>query len=126
MTELDSRAYDLLNDIYTSSKRIVDRLQKETVESFTNESNIDAQDIVAWRFAIIGEASSVLLKKYPEFCLQHPEIPLQQARRMRNILIHDYSKIIWPLVWKTVQEELPQLIAAIEPFLSQGSVIVND
>jgi len=117
MTELDSRANELLNDIYTSAKRIVDRLQKETLESFIDESSIDMQDSVAWRFAIIGEASTILLKKYPEICEQHPEIPLQQARRMRNILVHDYSNIIWALVWKTVQEELPQLIDAIKPIL---------
>jgi uncharacterized protein with HEPN domain len=117
MTELDPRASDLLNDIYTSAKRIVERLQKETLESFSNESSMDVQDIVAWRLAIVGEASSVLLKKYPEFCERHPEIPLQQARRMRNILVHDYNRIIWQVVWDTAQGQLPQLIDAIEPFL---------
>ena len=117
MTELDSRVCDLLNDICVSAKRIVSRLQNETLESFTNEANMDAQDIAARRLSIIGEASSVLLKKFPEFCEQHPEIPLQQARRMRNILVHDYNNIIWQLAWKTVQDELPELIDAIEPLL---------
>ena len=117
MTAIDSRANEVLHDIHTSAQRIVERLKQETLESFTNEANMDAQDIVAWRLAIIGESSSALLKKYPEFCEQHPEIPLQQARRMRNILIHDYGNIIWSIVWDTVQNQLPQLIDAIEPFL---------
>ena len=119
MTEFDPRCHDLLNDIYTSAKRIVDRLQKETLESFTDEANMDAQDIVAWRLAIIGEAASVLLKKCPEFCESNPEILLQQARSMRNLLVHEYSNIIWQVIWDTVQEQLPQLIDAIEPFLSK-------
>ena len=68
--------------------------------------------------AIIGEASTTLLKKYPEFCKRHPEIVLQQARRMRNILVHDYSRILWPMVWETVQTQLPVLIHSISPYVS--------
>ena len=45
----------LLLDILTSAQRIVDRLATETAESFISSANLDAQDIVARRLAIIGE-----------------------------------------------------------------------
>ena len=115
---LDLRATQLLEDIYLSAGRIMDRVQIETLESFSGNAGMDVQDIVARRLTIIGEASASLLKKYPDFCRQHPEIPLQEARGMRNLLVHDYNRIDWHIVWDTIQRQLPQLIDAIEPFLS--------
>ena len=126
MNKLEPRASELLNDIYTSAMMIIDRLKDETLESFASDANILLQDAIAYRFSIIGEASSVLLKKYPDFCGQHPEIPLQQARRMRNVLVHDYGRILWPLVWKTVQDELPQLLASIVPYVNADVELEED
>ena len=119
MRELDPHILSLLEDIYISAERIVDRLQNETLESFTSQANMDAQDIVARRMTIMGEAATRLLKKFPEFYEQHPELSLHQARRMRNALVHDYNRIDWTLVWKTIHTELPLLIDAIGPFLSK-------
>ena len=118
MSGLDPHARKLLEDIYTSSQRILDRLHGETREGFLSAGGMDLQDIVARRLAIIGEASAALLKKHPEFCEQNPGIPLRQARGMRNALVHDYDGIKWDLVWDTAQGELPKLIGAIAPFLS--------
>ena len=115
----DARINQLLEDIYISAVRIMDRVQEETQDSFTSKIGIDTQDIVARRLTIIGEASSLLLKKYPEFGEQNPRIPLQQARAMRNALVHDYNRIDWYLVWDTIQTQLPKLIDAIEPLLSK-------
>jgi len=117
MRKIDPQILGLLEDILTSAERIVGRLQNETVESFTSQTNLDAQDIVARRMTIMGEAASRLLKKYPEFSEQHPELPLHHARRMRNALVHDYNRIDWGLVWKTIHTELPQLIEAIGPYV---------
>ena len=119
MHKVDPHILSLLEDIYSSAVRIVDRLQNETLECFISQENMDAQDIVARRMTIMGEAASRLLKKYPEFYEQHPELALHQARRMRNALVHDYNRIDWRLVWKTIHTELPQLINAIGPFLSK-------
>ena len=118
MKDLDPRIIELLDDIYTSARLNIDRLQGETLESFSSNTNVDLKDAIAYRFSIIGEASSVLLKKYPEFCEQHPEIPLIQARGMKNMLVHEYNKVLWGVVWDTVQEDLPQILDAIAPFVS--------
>jgi uncharacterized protein with HEPN domain len=119
MHNVDPQIISLLEDIYSSAKRIVEHLQNDTLEGFTSQEGIDAQDIVARRMTIIGEASTRLLQKHSDFCDQHPELPLHQARRMRNALVHDYNRIDWHLVWRTVHKELPQLIDSIEPFLSE-------
>jgi len=119
MSELDPRITILLGDIYTSAERIVERLQNKTLEGFVGDEGIDLQDIVTRRLTVIGEASAALLRKYPEFCEQYPEIPLRKARGMRNTLVHDYNRIDWPLVWKVAREHLPKLIDAIKPFLPE-------
>jgi len=117
MSEIDPRAIKLLDDMYTSAKRIVNHLQDETPESFLGKTGLNAQDIAARRLTIVGEAAATLLKKHPEFCEQHPEIPLRLARGMRNILVHEYDGVDWEAVWDTVRNKLPHLIDAIEPFL---------
>lgn len=119
MSEFDPHVLKLLEDIYTSAKRIVDRLQNESREEFLSAGGMDLQDIVARRLTIIGEASAALFRKYPEFCEQHQSIPLRQARGMRNFLVHDYDGIQWEIVWETAQKELPRLIESIEPFLAR-------
>lgn len=118
MSDTDPRVRKLLEDIHTSAKRIMRRLRDETREGFLSADGMDAQDVAARRLTIIGEASAALLKKHPDFCEQNPAIPLRQAKGMRNALVHDYDGIQWELVWDTAQEELPRLIDAIAPFLS--------
>lgn len=121
MSEFNPHIQKLLEDIYTSAKRIVDRLQNESREGFLSAGGMDLQDIVARRLTIIGEASAALFRKYPEFCEAHKTIPLRQARGMRNFLVHDYDGVDWETVWVAVQNELPLLIEAIEPFLDKKS-----
>ncbi|MDR2893389.1 MAG: DUF86 domain-containing protein [Deltaproteobacteria bacterium] len=121
MSNLDLQIHKLLDDIYTSASRIVERLHNETREGFLSAGGMDVQDIVARRLTIIGEASTALLKKHPEFCEQNKHIPLRQARGMRNALVHDYDSIKWDLVWDTAQKELPKLIESIAPLLGKNS-----
>lgn len=120
MNEINPQVQKLLEDIYVSANRIVDHMQNVTREGFLSAGGIDLQDIVARRLTIIGEASAALFKKYPEFCEQHPSIPLRQARGMRNFLVHDYNGVDWGTVWVAVQEGLPQLIDSIAPFLPKN------
>jgi uncharacterized protein with HEPN domain len=75
------------------------------------------QDIVARRLSIIGEAAAALLKKSPDFCENHSEIPLRQARGMINVLMHEYDRVDWMAVWIAANEGVPQLIEAIGPLL---------
>jgi uncharacterized protein with HEPN domain len=104
--------YHLLDDIYTSTQRILNLLNNVDYNSFICNTEIeiqDMQDIVARRFTIIGEAAAKLLKNYPDFCKQHPELPLIQIRALRNIIIHEYNEIDWQIVWDISTKELTQL-----------------
>ena len=119
MHDANFKIIKLLSDIHASVERVHVMLELESRESFLSLSSMTVQDAVARRFTIIGEASAALLRQYPEFCQEHPEIPLRQARGMRNFLVHDYDGVDWEWVWDTAKAEIPKLIDSIAPFLSQ-------
>ena len=51
------------------------------------------QDAVIRNFEVIGEASNNIEKHYPEFVVEHPELPLVSAYQMRNAVAHGYFKV---------------------------------
>jgi uncharacterized protein with HEPN domain len=68
---------------------------------------------VLQKLAIIGEAASHLPKSFRE-C--HPEVDWQGIVGFRNIAIHAYFAVEWPIVWMAATDEAPDLrdrVAAI-------------
>ena len=64
---------------------------------------------------IIGEAAN---KVSEEVRKVHTEVPWLQVVGMRNRLIHAYFEVDHDEVWRTVQEDLPPLIAQLEQLLA--------
>ncbi len=60
---------------------------------------------------IIGEAARGLSQ---EFRQEHPELPWESMAGMRDRLIHGYFDINLDVVWETVTEDLPGLVAKLE------------
>ena len=63
---------------------------------------------------IVGEAAAHVSEKC---CRDFPQIPWQDIIGMRNRLIHGYYDIDLDIVWKTVIEDLPPLIAELEEII---------
>jgi uncharacterized protein with HEPN domain len=63
---------------------------------------------------VLGEAAS---KITAETRAGQPQIPWKVIVGMRNKIIHDYRTIDTRIVWKTVVEDLPPLIAELEKIL---------
>lgn len=63
---------------------------------------------------VIGEAAR---KVSGEFRDAHPQIPWHEMIGLRHRLIHEYFRIDLRRVWDTVQNDLPKLIALIEPLV---------
>ena len=55
---------------------------------------------------MIGEACNKLEQ---DFHQSHPEIPWRQIISMRNRLTHEYWDIDIDIVWKTIQQRVPDL-----------------
>ena len=60
---------------------------------------------------IIGEAASRIPESVRQ---QHPQIMWAQIIGMRNRLVHGYDLVDYDIIWNTVTEDLPPLIAELE------------
>ena len=63
---------------------------------------------------IVGEAAAHISEDTRK---KHPAIPWPEIVGMRNRLVHVYFDIDLPLVWDTVCNDLPVLIARLEPLV---------
>jgi len=72
------------------------------------------QDAVIRNIEIIGEAGNNILKSFPEFAAKNPHLRLKSAYRMRNAVAHGYFSIDLEIVWTTVSQDLPKLLADVQ------------
>jgi uncharacterized protein with HEPN domain len=77
--------------------------------------DIQLQDSVIRRIEILGEAARRVSPATREAL---PEVPWAGMVGMRNLMIHDYDDLDLEIVWATVQHDLPDLIARLEPHVS--------
>ncbi len=63
---------------------------------------------------IIGEAAGRVSALFRD---AHPEIPWRQVIGQRNVLIHEYGEIKQERIWKTVRENVPQLVELLKPLV---------
>ncbi len=67
---------------------------------------------------IVGEAASRVSDDTRQ---AHPDISWQQIVGLRNRIVHAYFEIDLDVVWRIVQEDLPGLIAQLEPLVPPES-----
>ncbi|MBU3603226.1 DUF86 domain-containing protein [Polynucleobacter sp. AP-Kaivos-20-H2] len=107
MTRDPQRLHDYLEHILEAIKRIEGYCADIDELGFINSQLI--QDAVIRNFEVIGEASKNIERIFPEFLVQHPDLPLLIAYEMRNALAHGYFKVDMQIVWKTIEVNLPNL-----------------
>jgi len=66
---------------------------------------------------IIGEAA---FRISPATRAQLQDVPWDAIIAMRHRLVHAYFDINLDILWRTVQDELPALIAILEPYRPKG------
>ena len=99
---------DFLQDILEAIGAIERFVTGVSFEEFAqNEEKIFA---VEKAIEIIGEA----VKNIPDFLrIQYPEIPWKSIAGMRDKLVHEYWGADVNILWRTVQQRLPDLKAQI-------------
>ena len=103
-----------LVDIITSVRAIRAYVAGASREVFLQDTQL--QDSVIRRPEIIGEAVGRISKRFRD---RNPDIPWSEIRGMRNTLIHRYDDIDMDVVWETVEQDIPRLIAQLEPLVSE-------
>ncbi len=89
--------------------------QLSSNQDFTQYSNDRRTQLAVERsLEIIGEAAG---KVSASFRNAHPEIQWRQIIGQRNVLIHEHGEIKQERIWKTVRENVPQLVELLKPFV---------
>lgn len=85
-----------------------------------NRSDLDTDELLTLALTklveIVGEAAKQVSEDVRE---EHPQVPWSAAARMRDRLIHHYFDVNLDVLWRTVAEELPPLVAEIESFVEE-------
>ena len=74
---------------------------------------------VAQKLTIIGEAVARLS---PKITARHNSVPWPDIVGLRNILVHEYFGIYWPLVWQTAVDHAPVLRAQVAEILGTETI----
>ena len=67
-------------------------------------------------FEIIGEAVGKLPE---EIKAAHHDVPWQDIKDFRNLLVHEYFGVDQEIVWNVIQQELPRLLQGVATLLDQ-------
>ena len=76
------------------------------------------QNAILKAVEIVGEAASHVSSSMRE---SQPDIPWREIVGMRNRLVRVYFDVDIGLVWRTVQEDLPALVAQLERIVPPDS-----
>ena len=63
---------------------------------------------------IVGEAMWRLSRELKD---AHPEVPWRKIEGMRHVMVHDYFRVDWDIVYRTASEHVPALRPQVEAIL---------
>ena len=63
---------------------------------------------------LIGEAAA---RVSDETRARHPDVPWKEIIGMRNRIVHGYVDVRLDVVWRTVREDVPALLAKLRPLV---------
>ncbi len=97
-----------LGDIKNAIESIMTFTNGMTFNKFCDDDRTFSA--VIRKIEIIGEAAKNISSEIVE---SNPEIPWSVMARMRDKIIHGYFGIDAAIIWKTVQEDLPEILPLI-------------
>ncbi len=105
---------DYLADMRVYARRAVALAQRLSFIGFSG--SLLYQYALFMAIATVGEAAAQVSDGARQ---TNPSIPWADIIGMRNRLVHAYYEIDLDIVWRTIHDDLPPLIAQLEPLLPE-------
>jgi uncharacterized protein with HEPN domain len=102
-----------LQDMVEAEDNIALHIAGRPRERFLGDLTVRAA--VLHELTVIGEAAARLSV---EFRGRHPEVPWSKIVAFRNLVVHEYFGLDWPIVWDTAKTLVPLLREQIATVLS--------
>jgi uncharacterized protein with HEPN domain len=103
-----------LEDILQAIERVLAYTRGMDFDTFTRDAK--TIDAVVRNLEVIGEAAIHVPGEIQE---RHRAVPWREMRTMRNFLSHAYFGTDVAVVWKTVRDDLPGLVAHVRAILDE-------
>jgi len=71
---------------------------------------------IIYHLQVLGEAAN---KLSPDLRARHREVPWPKVLGIRHVLVHDYFRVNYDIVWGVVEFDLPPLKAQIKTILDR-------
>ena len=114
MTEHDDRLP--MHQMLEHAREAVDMIRGRTRAEL--RTNRILQLALVHLVQVVGEAATPVSRAGQA---RYPEIPWAQAIGTRHRMVHDYDRIEYDVVWDTIAEDFPPLVAALERALANES-----
>ncbi|HMO26756.1 MAG TPA: DUF86 domain-containing protein [Tepidisphaeraceae bacterium] len=100
----------LFIDMLKFARRVAMKVSDCTFDRFERDDSLHLS--TAHLLQMIGEAA----RQVPaETRTRYPSLPWRQIVGMRHIIVHEYHRLELEPVWQTALEDIPVLIALLEP-----------
>ena len=109
---LEDRDAAYLWDMLQAAKEVIEMMEGHELAGFLDNRML--QRAIERSVEIIGEAAQHVSPKGQEAT---PEIPWREIIGQRNILAHEYGQIDHEILYKTVVDDIPELIRYLEKAL---------
>lgn len=103
-----------LDDILESIEKICRYIGGMSFEKFSTDSK--TIDAVNRNLRIIGEAANRIPE---EIKRKYPEIEWVRIISLRNIIIHDYSRVYLQIIWDIIQNKLSMVEIQVKEILKK-------
>lgn len=122
MSEDKNTLRDRLEDILESINLIQEwTANRRTVDDFmTSSTGVMAFNACVMRFQVIGEHVGKILKSEQSLLSVYPQIPWHAIYGLRNVISHEYANIDEEIIVSVINNDLPQLKAAVEDMLKNS------
>ena len=105
-----------VDDILEAVERIQNYTKGLDFQQFSHDQK--TVDAVVRNITVIGEASHHVPDKVQAAAIR---IPWADMRGMRNVVVHEYFGVSLPILWETIQHDLPPLVEPLRELRESAS-----